>query len=816
LKGLQKKLDRGFTLIESMISLTVASFIAIGITFLVSSLSKTKSKDALKIQLIEKEKFVESKLREDLSTAIRTTGQTRQNFSGMKLLSEVDPEKYPNGGLAIIVERYGQFSTPVEYALTTDTPPLPALLFKVDTNDLAAQYIEESLTKHKLYVVGNLQFSNLVRVVGPAVVTGSNPRRLRVPIEDSHIQRGEITNNTTNIRTAEVVLYYLKNEKIYRDVYADMPNATSIPISSHLISENVSAFDFDFAFEDRQSVSMSLPTQRLRDPKLYLTSQGCSGSNCCSEELESTNRCPTMNDVRDVHLTATYFASDSRITTQTAGDDGFSYLNGLLSFTLESSLIPLRYNLRSGEMGLVGERMDCPVNDMESRCSANCAGESGPFTNRVLRADGSYPADWWEYGDLQSNYCKCGNVAATFIPPELNWWRIPTWTKEGGSEQNMNYCSKHFPSCAMQGGESWVMAKNPASELACWCLQPSDWRYWLPNAPPFYTRNLDASSPQYGEFQVSVDQDLDSPTNPLAQMNDHPENEHNMRCWLWRTCDANARAYFTGLTRNTPWQDRCGCLNKNVDVNGVAARWEAPHRLQMDWVKFCNLDYRQGIIGQPFCPSAIDTVTGKYRLESTSNPQGLPPHEAALCECLNEKGINSQNTPYGNSGSWDLRAGSALQDPLLPPGNVPTFTATGSPDLQFGATRAMAVAFNAVSIESGVTTQVPVGGTCDRLFCDSRFPTGGVNCCTHDSTYNYSTPVAQRPSLLSLLNGPHGNYLDFATYCLPQCNSEGTVSINGRNVEGVHRVREIITGTAPGAQVPPICGQNNNGGTSGN
>lgn len=819
---------RGFSLSEAMVSLTIVAGMAIGLSYLIGRGSESRRLEEKKIQLVQTSKYLESRIRKDLATAVRPTGNTRKSFNGINLLEDLAPNKYPNGGLALVVERFGQFSTPTEISLIGNDPTRPALMVKVENSDLASQYIQTALTKNKLFLISNIQYSNVVQITGTPTTIGSNPTRIQVPVENLNFNRTEHFNTTSNIRTLEVVVYFLQDGKVYRDVYTSLPNNNSgEPIERAVLAEDVTQLDFDFAFEDRRQSNLVIPQIRLKHPKNYRDAEGCDVHTdrvCCSNANLAADRCVTMNDVRDIRLRSTLTVKDAKFRAQEGVGDGFKSLNGLLQYTAEAVFIPLRYDLKTGDIGLIGQSINCPLNDYASRCKSECLGDNGPFKNHSLLPSGAYPPDWWEYGNLDSNYCKCGTVGGKFIAPEANNGRIPAWSASAGSNQNIEYCAKHFPSCSISGGVTWIMSKYPASHLACWCLMPRPGSINYP-ATSYYSRNTNTAQSNYGEYTVNVPRSLNEAGHILNDLNANPQNENNMWCTMFRGCDELARVWFTDMTRTSPWRDRCSCTLNNVNENGVLIPGDSVHRMYVDWNQICNADFMQGLSATPACGSTVDAGSRSYRLKSASNPQGLNEGDAAFCACYNQQGYNTTNIPYaewGNPHYLDFRRGTPMQDPILPAGALPTLN-NGQPATNFGAKQSLAVSINAVSIEGSTTQNVPVGGNCDRIYCDIRFNGGmDMGCCTANRPVNWTVPVLQqRPQLAQILNRSTGlypgNYLDYVSYCSPECTGSSPVNIPGRgNVDEVQRIREIITGTAPGQPIPPICGQQAYGSAGGN
>lgn len=283
-----------------------------------------------------------------------------------------------------------------------------------------------------------------------------------------------------------------------------------------------------------------------------------------------------------------------------------------------------------------------------------------------------------------------------------------------------------------------------------------------------------------------------------------------MRCYLFSSCDGAAAQYFTNRDPQATWAKKCECSLQNINPNGVPSG--GVHRINVNFNKICNSDYFQGIAENPTCADSVDTASGKMRLQSPSNPQGLTEQDAAFCACYNQRGYNSTNNSSGNGDSLDFRVGQPMQDPLLPEGTGHNYS-TGTQAQTFGARETMAVSTTAVRIENGVSTEVAISGNCDRTYCDIRHHAGiDLGCCTANRPVQWTAPVVQlRPGLATLLNRSTGLYpgdwSSYMGYCSPECTGGKNLSIPGRgNVSEITRVREIITGTAPGGTVPPICG----------
>lgn len=810
-KGL--KVIKAFSLIEAMISSLIVAGMTLGVLYLVNQSSGARAIDQRKADLIQSLKLIEAKMKVDFGQAVRATGSSRSEFMG---ISTFDVPSI-GSGLSIIVEHYGQFSTPVR--LTSEADNQVGLNIQVNAGDVSAEYIQEAMRRRSLFLISDAQYSNVISVDDNLAYNQTRTlTNNRLNISSAHrFMLNEHTSAavTPSLRTLQVVLWYMKDGAIIREVRTNLPQrSNSFQVSRQVLAENITKFDFDFMFEDRRGAGKQLPTRRLVDVTAYLPSSGCT-ENCCSAANEAAGLCADMNDVKDIRIALSSIATDAKLKSQPPQADGFTIMNGLMKYDYEFYALPIRYGISEGSIGLSGQYVGCLLRDPESKCNPNCAGTSGPFQNHTLLPDGNYPPDWHAWGDVDSDLCKCYTANHTTTVKDWNVGMVPAWDPNGGSDQLILTCARVVPACSAPGGETWVMARYPPAYMSCWCLQPQGGT-WLRPSGDFYNRDLNTASPTYSQFSYNLPRDLSASGHPLAGINTDPRTEHNLMCYIYTGCDAKAQTYFTNMTNPDPWMDRCECMMNNIPSTGVGTNFGV-HRIVKDNNKMCNSDFVQGLSANRACDNTM-TATGEYWLQSPDNLQGLTEQDAKFCACYNARGFNSTNNGGGSARSLDFRAGQPLQDPLVAPGAVPPILGSGLPDTHFGSRQSIAVNTTAVRITGGVTTTVNVGGPCDRINCD-QIHHAGINqgCCTANRPVQWTVPVLeQRPQLATILNGAHGNFMDWVSYCSPECTGGETVQVSGRNVNEIQRVREIITGTAPGGAVPAACGQWVYGGMGGN
>lgn len=769
----------GFTIPELMISVGLGMIVLGCIVIFVRSMNRKVSESKVTTQLIQNKEKIYQAISEDLGKAIYFDGQSTQDaivygstpgsqFHGARALSRwPDAPRATateNDDLIIIAEKFSGLSQPVSVSSG-------GIVFSSTAETTLNEFVDMSFTKADLFSLTRTNQRELVEK--QTKISGTE-----ISLKDFSQILGGSVGVIFNMTPVEIIRYRITPDNdLVREIYQNVDQLAHTPSRSRLIASHVSKLQVDYGFKERDQ-SFKQPSSRLSHPLDFQTgSPYCNQTGDCCDPL--TESCPSFSDVFDVQVSMDLYA-DTNTTNDLPDTSSFRRDGNKIIYSVSRTLIPGQLGILTADTGLVGSS-GCNVNDLYNRCRPEC--------NDSFTSDERSSPRWRGYRS-GSDYCACGtDNSGTFTPPEIRRIDFPTYADwdPSGPNARVNACLTAFNPCD-DGNNGWLQAAHPGAYLACHCLQPR---------AQTVEKNGD------GTYQLLFDQS-NIYSGILDSLSTDPASENNMLCRDYTQCDANLRQYTGSIpnaaTHPNPWKDRCGCLLYNIDENGDDRADQPVYAHRRNWGNICNLGFPYDSGSSLRCGNTLHQEASNYFLslyDADSNPQGLTPNEALFCECLRDARMNNQN--YQN---FDFRT------PNDSAGNT---AITNSPERAskptFGAINAQSISdFSALTPQDTngdgnpdafLPTNVP-GGRCDANYCNNISPSsGGSLGCATSTHFNSLDKIAFIRSKLA------AGFQDYANYCTDQCNSSVTVGTPPQNE--LRRVREIITGTAPGGTLPDWC-----------
>lgn len=835
--------NRAFSIIELMIGILIFAVVLGFVIYAMFSNRPTYLLEEAKNELIQKQKIVEERIKQDLDAAIRNDGFSKFSMPGLNRIPN-SPRASPDesDGIEIIAEKFGGYSG----AATNFTQAPDGSLIDITLDAGSPNY--QFLTK----ILQNKDYFSLAMVENTSIVKKSELNGSQLQIE-GQLDPNDFKDKTVSFRAAEKIRY--THDPVSKQLLRAVGNSPA-----EVILDGVEKFQVDYSFHNRRAggVKLILPAPGYRlshylDPSYRNTSLPgtCTagpGVVCCNPGQE----CVGPMDARDVRLSLELSVKvsdrvqqlgstgESRFVVEAASDS-----NPQTKVVLKNAILffPKHYSLQSGRLDQTGLNPNCPLNDPRSRCKPECWGDQSGTQFTEEGSHGNYPPTWAGYGDPSSAYCQCGGCVQTasgwncdnFLPPESNPSSIPSYQFNTSNwptdSQNVriNKCIEHFNSCDPTGGVSMWQIKHPAGYLACQCLQPSNTSGQVSQTLSPFLKVSDESKVAPGGHSYSWRRyDLtgitaDAVLNSIVPGFPQVTNPHI--CWQWGDCDPNATWLFRGQSGQsvtypptpssnpvTIWQNKCNCRTFQADAEGNET--DAPvHRMAVKWDRICNLEKRAGT-GGVVCSNTWDSTTDKMKVTGVASgadpSQGfsnaLTPEDAALCECLAQSQTQAQARPdfqynsqwTSDSWSYDFRQGPPMVDPLvggvppleptqnygIPAGSIPNFVfgGLGGPQNQSAT-----VSFQGVRGDGSNQT---INRVCDSNYCSLRHNWGlALGCCTaalHDNFDVNGQPGSDgiedwMPAnrILPLLNGPQGDYRSYINYCSAHCSGGRWVRSRG-------------------------------------
>ena len=841
----------GFSVTQLMVSCLIFGIIVIATIFALKSGSDARKISTLQTDLSRLSMTIREQLQKDLSNAIRNTGSTEYSFPGINRLGTTGYNQprasgETNDALVIFAQKFSGMSIPVTMDLPAP-PGSPAFLFtNSDSSNDIQRYFSKSADLDDLFILNSIEAATVVKKASVSEINGQKKVMLASADDMTSSDLQRYKNIATQVRTVEVVVYKLDSGKLVRETRRSLPasleDETGV-ITRQVLSGNsdeftIDKFQIDYAFFNRRmGVNLSMPTERLTH--VY----DAAYSDICSQNGQT---CVTFGDLKDARFSIKISKPTSLQSNTFPAESAFQIADGAIRYDAVFTLSP--QGLDFGTNDLLGDNANCPVGQIESRCKPECAGSNGPFNNPNLDNQGWYiingtqvvvsgqrPANYQAYGDLNSDYCKCGTVNNVFKDFELDPGHVPSWTYPDSNpgNANINACLRWYGGCAVQGYYTQLQIKHPAALLACQCLQPTPFEHpFQPGgSDPIYGTNYPSSATN--PFLVQDPSTL-LWTNLMAGMSDITAGVGGItnpyRCSMWDYCDEKAGTYFHGNPAAvTAWDTACGCLVTQKGTDGLqsSSGYTNVHPNSIKWAKVCNLDYRKDPSNALSCPDTVDTAFGSpaafaYKILDpqsghTGYSAGLKKEHAKACECLAKQGYDSTNS--ADKYSYDFRAPAGTtpnvtQDPLSIPGftpqlvnlnlNTSAWVFGGQKSKNFSVPSIWKTPSGAAEVmgDSDMT-----GDSCTANFCKLGV-SANLSCCVETPTY--ALPSGVTTTVLPQYSGgtdPSGNpYPDFRGYCSPYCYSAAKVYDGGNQVNEIAKIRQTITGGNLG-----YCGEHNMG-----
>jgi len=776
MRGSFRQKSSGFTVVQMMISLTITAGMVGAAALAYYRGSGPRQLESARMELEEQHRIVFDRLRSDLSEAIRVSGSTATTLPG---ISRNGGNERGDGelvdGLVIRTPLFGQFTLNAIYAgnraFTIDRSEDNSRTFDLFANALT----QDGPRKISKLMYSNITTTNIVALES-ATATSVNGNPQLVLTWDANANPVNLPNDYA---AGSTVLVALTQEitwgvsaggELVRLLTRGQEVSTSVEI------ESVERFLINYFFgRDRGSgLEVVVPVNVQRD--------GAPGIPACTPAPPAL--CPGYQDVYKISVNVHRRTPNIfKVASWEPGDSRFQMdSDRRMLFRASETVNPYLQNLllRTGGMGA---DLSCPLTSYASRCREEC--------KTVFTGTTPWATDWWQFGDPESNYCKCavridsGNQEIFYAPettagqyfirhsadygfgcdPNVPWclnydpWR-DRWLSIQSSSQGdrLQACMRTFDICGSQNptGDSTASENGfmmvPISLFACGGCTYTGGPYYGPdpdNSGSFrFTGMLDDGN---GGLKITSDGNGSEVWDYIS----NPANSDNLVCGNW--CPHEIVQFsFTPAKRAAwapgPYESACRCRTRDQSPRTPTAddpspfSYGADNVLATDLSAICDID---GITGLPWsdpgatsprpastatCPNAWDAANDRPRLRLPDNPQGLSEIHARVCECAREH--NQQSTGI-NPVYFNFRIPEGGLSSLVtaaPYSGYPGVAWPGESSAwmntpSFGAhSTTAAKSIPDFSATMGTNAvQVP-GGRCDSVTCDYRWQ--GSSCCT--------------------------------------------------------------------------------------
>lgn len=848
----------------SLIQLMIASVLVLGLGAVIFYASKG-SRSGLQIQneyqkLISVKNTIRETLNQDLSKAVRFTGSSQSGdisfaltdinnqpitINGLQGIYRLpDTTTFENDYIILLVDRFPGVVP------TLKVSPSDELDYELNSSELD-EFVQRAFERASLFYITNLENSDFVHKANWRA-TDTTLHLLAESAED-YIQG--YNENSVRLGMLEAVVYLVDEEnQLLRRTYRSLDLSPQNMQSEQIVANNIENFRIRYEFQNRreQGSQLKLPQRLLRHPFEYLTTQGCSGADCCNPSTES---CVSFRDVAKVQVDAD-LKSKAKAPIQVASSNSNSLFSedGYLQLSMTEVFIPLNYSESSAQAELVGDSF-CPLSDPRTRCNPRCADK---FQNETAWENGRRPLDWVGYKPGGAYCACCTDTDGNFTPCEQSKDHIPQWKKPGSTDYDpaenaqVEACGQVYNACDISN--LWLRDRHPGLFLACRCMHEDD------------TRRIDHYDYDHssGTWQLELEHDDLSHFNYFNDVDTRTGPENIMRCREWNYCDHKVEAFYGSSLSSAepfpePFKERCKCLTQELDLDGntLEGTNNRIRGVSKHFQYLCNLDYMDsGDSDDIACPNTLATdASGDpiYRILDPTDPandEGLYELDIAMCECYRKAYASSRTNNNGDTyittpseviprnDSVDFRLATSPSQSRI---DIDQFTnAIDDPYLNddrsnfpntFGSTQTFTISSVTASTGASTTTTVDCSGlegncVCGEIYCASAHlgyidNADTLGCATAPNFFQQEDPDKYAAVIAGLTSSPHNFTQDeaqaYAGYCWNNSSSGiWARDLNNARVSSERKlVRKELLNIDDTADFPSWCGGPQGGGSTG-
>lgn len=620
------KQRQAFTLIQTVVAAAIVAVLALSIPFVQRSLNQSSQKSHAIKEYIKTKSALFHSLEADLQEAVYVNGDSiGQDFNtgafGQIKLAGIQDIPDAHGERLIIAQMSKtNISAPVDIEIVGSD-------LRISFDDPQAhpsrqdqlQAVLDALKRDGLYTLSSQDTVNLItKPIGttPNYISGEDRYEVFMPntanLQDSDLKK------FFQIAEVDLIQYRVDQGRLVRESLATG--------KQKIVANKIESLEIGYAFHstDHKGNPLALPENNrlgnIDDPTYFTT------TNC-----QVFGECVSLADLSKLYIT---------IIPQRESDD-----ESLNDFQVTTTSAPLAFNISRLDEENLGDNADCSATPA-NRCTARCAS--------VFTSEDPNSPRYKLYGDLDSNYCKCGitedeNGKDVFRAPYSHPKGFPANRHNSSSASDED--RKRWDACAAHYGcdSSAVVSNYPKWRLACSCFR-SD-----PNDP-----TDDIYETVDGEHRIGSGFD-----DALRDIAANGADSNYIKCQNWTACQGayNTVRAKTGGSHSSVFASRCRCQEREINWDGSAGAPNYRHTLSARHL--CHL-----VGGENRCPNTRSR-DGKWKLfDPELAPRGISRNLATLCECMHAHKGGRMNEISMTDIDLRVSRASSTQPYLCPNGSV--------------------------------------------------------------------------------------------------------------------------------------------------